>query len=362
MTSYDIEQRLRAWYRDDVDSEPMPQTLYQELPVITRAYRSRTVSQGWLRAALAVAVLAALLAGLVATLALLNPPPPTPLVVNGVIAYVQDAGSGTALQVISPDGDIVRVLPRVAPRGAISWSPDGTRAAYVGESGVHVMNSDGTRDRLIADDPGATYIDVAWSPDGRFLAASRAEGSESDVVVMDVNGRNLRELTHGAGLKFHLAWSPDGTRIAFAHETMTRDGRFENSLHVIDLDGTRERQLTGTHAIVTYPAWSPDGAQIAFSRRLRPANGEATPYDPPWDIWIMSADGTDGRPLVAEPDWNELSPAWSPDGTQIVFVGQATDGFGIYVVNADGTGSRRIAGPANSVQKPAWAVLDQGDQ
>jgi Tol biopolymer transport system component len=55
-----------------------------------------------------------------------------------------------------------------------------------------------------------------------------------------------------------------------------------------------------------------------------------------------------------------LRPSWAPDGTQIAFSGDTAEGFGIYVVNADGSEVRRILGPGPLYQ-PSWAATVVGE-
>jgi Tol biopolymer transport system component len=76
------------------------------------------------------------------------------------------------------------------------------------------------------------------------------------------------------------AWSPDGTRIAFAS---TRDGNYE--IYVMNADGSAPRRLTNDPQSDYAPTWSPDGQRIAW-RTNRDGNGE---------IYSMRADGTDAR-------------------------------------------------------------------
>src|SRR5204862_2388621 len=76
---------------------------------------------------------------------------------------------------------------------------------------------------------------AAWSPDGSRIAfASRGpEGVEYDIYVVDVDGGHLTRLTRAPGDDGSPAWSPDGTRIAFVSH---RDGNAE--LYVMAADGS----------------------------------------------------------------------------------------------------------------------------
>jgi Tol biopolymer transport system component len=95
------------------------------------------------------------------------------------------------------------------------------------------------------------------------------------------------------------------------------------------------------------PAWSPDGRRIAIV-----SDGQfTTPTKPPYgfgetDIYVMNADGSGQRRLTRTAG-SEHSPAWSPDGRTIAFSGRG----GIYVMNADGSGRQNLA-PGGL---PAWS-------
>ena len=368
MTEYELEQRLRAWYRDEIGyTEPAPELLRDGLTDITATSRPSLFGSRRSLVLLAAAVLL-LVASIGAAIILNLPTPfprpgPGPNVQNGVVAFGQmvDRGQSTILfelMVVNSDGSGLQQVPDVTLQGDVAWSPDGTRAAFVDESGLVVMNADGSGREVIAESPDG-YMDVAWSPDGTRLAFAQFGGEGWDIYIMNTDGTGIQEpWSIGPSLLF-LEWSPDGRQFLFGRELSVGDG-FEDTLHVINADGTGERALTDGTDIVSYADWSPDGSQIAFSRRPFPATGSPSSYNPPWDIWIMRADGSNQRPLAADPDWSELHPAWAPDGTLIAFAGNAADGFGLYVMNADGTDIRRIVGPVDTIGFPSWAATMEG--
>jgi hypothetical protein len=111
------------------------------------------------------------------------------------------------------------------------------------------------------------------------------------------------------------AVSPDGSRIAFAGTAA--DGSVD--VWTVRIDGTDLRRLTKDGFRADQPAWSPDGSQLAF-RSFRRGIPE---------IWVMNGDGTDPRPLLANPtmipEEENHHPAWLPDGKSLVF----SRGFGV---------------------------------
>ncbi|MGI8655313.1 MAG: LpqB family beta-propeller domain-containing protein [Pyrinomonadaceae bacterium] len=112
------------------------------------------------------------------------------------------------------------------------------------------------------------------------------------------------------------------TRIAFATD---RDGSFQ--IYTMNSDGSNQINVSNSAADDISPAWSPDGSKLAFVSD-RDGNNE---------IYTMNADGSNQQRLTDNAA-NDLSPAWSPDNTRIAFVSARNGNDEIYVMKADGTG------------------------
>jgi len=125
--------------------------------------------------------------------------------------------------------------------------------------------------------------------------------------------------------------------------------RAGSELAVADLTTSKTRRLTKQrtrHDSVGSIAWSRNGRRIAYSGGKGGWNDSA--YD---DIWVVSRKGGSPRRLTHsyEDDWD---PAWSPDGRRLAFDRQSDGWNWIYVINADGTGLRRLT--KNFNWHPVW--------
>jgi len=170
-----------------------------------------------------------------------------------------------------------------------------------------------------------------WSPDGKRIAyvLSRADlersAYDTDVWIVDADGRNDRQLTRARGADFRPRWSADGKRIAFLSD---RDGR--NAIHIIDVDGGEARKLIDAPVAIREFEWSPDGAWIAFTR-FDEASAEEERRTREKDdarvlgegrrhvrLYVARADGSATRRLTSGA-FSVLTFAWAPDGKSIAF-------------------------------------------
>jgi Tol biopolymer transport system component len=174
----------------------------------------------------------------------------------------------------------------------------------------------------------------AWSPDGQQIAFIR--GQPPGIWVMRSDGGEAHQLTRGPSPQHAPAWSPDGTRIAFTRA---------KGIFVMNADGTKLRRIT--HRVEGIPSWSPDGAKLAFAEEP----DENTSGDE--QIYVVNADGSGLRKLS-----DGIDPAWSPDGKEIAFVNgdnSACPSTCILVANVGSANSRLLTRPTGDADYgPAW--------
>jgi hypothetical protein len=132
---------------------------------------------------------------------------------------------------------------------------------------------------------------------GWILFTARPAGFGSEQIFrIQPSGKGLKKLTKGAYPAEDPAFSPDGSRVAFA--------RIGAGIFSMKVDGSATRQLT-RNGRDSFPVWSPDGKQIAFIR----------PLGTGWKIFVMSASGAGARQLRLAPDAGR--PSWTSRGLLI---------------------------------------------
>jgi TolB protein len=161
-------------------------------------------------------------------------------------------GGGGRIMVMRPDGSGKRELAYSHSTDVISWSPDGRWIAYEAyccdpnsRPAVYIVHPDGSGRRLIATDA----FSPSWSPDGKLLALSDGDGSlfsdHTPVVLRVSSGKKLHLVFGPSGLSDSIAWSPDGSKIAFiAGEVPVAAPTPNASVYVANADGNFEQAIS----------------------------------------------------------------------------------------------------------------------
>jgi Tol biopolymer transport system component len=253
----------------------------------------------------------------------------------------------SGLYVVNADGSGKRKVADNAWFLTPTWSPEGRIAFFGGPFDgmpeVYLVNADGSGLRNLTSEWGADGLPV-WSPDGRRIAFASTRSDQSPgIYVMGADGKGRRQLTQDGAWPL---WAPDGKRITFlrSHPAPTRPKRCCQigpvDVYVMNADGSGQRRLTRNTVRDENPVWSPDVRKIACESK--------------WQVWVVNADGSGQRRLTRNGARN-FAPAWSPDGRRIVFVRRRDGNPDLYIMNADGSGQRRLTRTGTSEVAPAWS-------
>lgn len=198
---------------------------------------------------------------------------------------------------------------------------------------------------------GAQSNDAVASPPGgtgklAFVAPLGVSfyGSNWHVFGANADGTGAADLTPGlSDTAVALAWSPDGTRLAFTAivggleaDEESDDGLYSFALYVMNADGSGQQKVATFRSGIPTPAWSPDGSEIAYSASIHDE----------FHIVATRADGSATRSIANLGKALVAGVNWSPDGATIAFTADFTSGGGerlhLWAVNADGTGLRKL--------------------
>jgi len=164
------------------------------------------------------------------------------------------------------------------------------------------------------------------------------QGGVKEIGAMDFDGRGARQLTSHKSLS--ISPSAAGGRIAY-----TSYVRLFPQIWTMGLDGGDKREISTGIELNASPSLSPDGSQIAFAGS---AKGNS-------DIYTIGVGGGSGLHRLTTSRALEASPAWSPTGRQLLYTSDLAGTPQIYVMDAEGTGSRRVTLAGNWNDEGAWS-------
>jgi len=213
---------------------------------------------------------------------------------------------------------------------ALAWAPDSRSLVYSMAGSLWVQKIDSKTAQQLTAGPGYDY-QPDWSSDGRWIIYAKYDHSAVELWAIDPQSKQAHALTNDGTVNVEPRFSPDGTGIAFVSTSW--NGRFHIfSGHFADGTLSDVQRLTGENrsSLPRYyyspfdheisPAWSADGKEILFVSNRGHLYGTG-------GFWRMRAEpGAEAREIHSEETAWKSRPTFSPDGKRIVYasyLGQA---------------------------------------
>jgi TolB protein len=226
-----------------------------------------------------------------------------------------------------------------------SWSPDGTRLAYVsflsGRPEIFVQNIFSAKKERLTSFQGLNSA-PRWSPDGKYIALTLSKDGNPEIYIMNVNSRKLTRITRSYAIDTEAEWLPDSSGLIFTSDRGGSPQLYEiklNRYRVVN----RPKRLTFEGNYNSRPSVSSDGRYIAMVHRTQ---GK-------FRIAVLER-ATQHFNVLTKGKLDE-SPSFAPNGRMIIYATEEKHRGILSAVSVDGRARQRLSFKKGDVREPVWS-------
>ncbi len=191
---------------------------------------------------------------------------------------------------------------------------------------IYIADLNGNITQQLTDSPGYD-AEAVVSPDGKYIVFTSTRSGDLELWRMDIDGKNLKQLTSGLGYDGGAFFSPDSKKLVFRSsrpntpeaikeykELLAQNlvAPTEMEIYTMNIDGSDLKQITHLGKANWSPYFHPSGKKIIFSSNHHSTRG----YD--FQLYMIDTDGSHLRQITYQSEFNAF-PMFSPDGKKLVF-------------------------------------------